>query len=736
MASFRERLEKLSPQKLTLLAMELQSKVESLQQTQREPLAIVGVGCRFPGRVGGPDDFWRLLSNAEDAISEVPRDRWDIEAYYDEDPDAPGRMSTRWGGFIEDVRGFDAKFFEIAPREARSMDPQQRLLLELAWEAFENSGYAPDRFRGSDTGVFVGVYGTDYCQMLMTRGYDAIDTHFATGVSRSVAAGRLAYVLGLEGPAVSIDTACSSSLVAVHLACLSLRAGECRTALAGGVNLMLSPEATIALSKGRMMASDGRCKTFDAAGDGFVRGEGGGLIVLKRLSDARADNDRIIAVIRGSAVNQDGRSNGLTAPNGPSQEALIRTALSNARVDADTVSYVEAHGTGTSLGDPVEVQALGAALCQNRSDDNRLMIGSVKTNMGHLEAAAGIAGLIKTALALEHKKVPPHLNFRTPNPHIPWSELPVDVVTDLRAWPSRGHARVAGVSSFGFSGTNAHIILEEAESRLPEDTADLRSPPAHVFTASAKSPDARLALAKATGEMLLEQRPSLEDVCFTANTGRAHLPYRLSLVCDSVDDLGRGLIDFARGGTNQEILIGQSNQQSRVAFLFTGQGAQYSGMGRELYETELVFRKAMDECDRILQARLGSSVLSILYDRVGDPGEVLHQTQYAQPALFALEFSLSRLWQAWGIEPAIVMGHSVGEYVAACVAGVFGLEAGLALVAERGRLMQQLPSNGSTAAVFADHETVRSKIATERHLDIAAFNSPQNDRSIRGNNKS
>ncbi|MBE7247997.1 MAG: polyketide synthase, partial [Actinomycetospora chiangmaiensis] len=450
-----------------LLAFEQQEELEALRE--REPIAIIGMGCRFPGGAD-PEAFWQTLATGRDAVGPVPADRWDIARYFDPDPAAPGRMSAREGGFLPEVSGFDAAFFGIAPREAESMDPQQRLLLEVAWEALEHAAIAPDSLRGSSSGVFVGLCNTDYFQRLLARDASRIDAYLASGSAPSVAAGRISYCLGLQGPAITVDTACSSSLAALHLACRSLRGGETRLALAGGVNVMCMPETSIALSKSGMLAPDGRCKTFDASADGFSRGEGCGLVVLKRLRDAEADGDRVLAVIRGSAVNQDGASSGLTAPNGPAQEAVIRAALRDAGVGPEAIGYVEAHGTGTQLGDPIELRALGAVFGGAR--ERPLLLGSVKTNIGHLEAAAGIAGVIKLVLALRHGALPATLHFRQPNPHIPWAQMPVEVVGEARAWPAGDRPRMAGVSSFGFSGTNVHLVLSEAPERDRADAAD------------------------------------------------------------------------------------------------------------------------------------------------------------------------------------------------------------------------------------------------------------------------
>jgi malonyl CoA-acyl carrier protein transacylase len=523
---------------------------------------------------------------------------------------------------------------------------------------------------------------------------------------------------------MAIDTACSSSLVSVHLACQSLRNGECDLALAGGVSLMLIPEANITLSKSRMLSPDGHCKTFDSSADGYVRGEGCGVIVLKRLSDAISDNDNILAVIRGSAVNQDGPSGGLTVPNGPSQEKVIRQALANGGVSPAEVSYIEAHGTGTSLGDPIEVGALGSVF-GDRSKDTPLIIGSVKTNIGHLEAASGIAGLIKVVLSLQHKEMPRHLHFHNPNPHISWDTLPIKVATEHMPWPSNGGRRIAGVSSFGFSGTNAHVVLEEAPESEPAQTEFERS--LHLLTLSAKTEDSLDELLKRYEQYFSKEvKSDLCDICFTTNNGRSHFEHRISLLASSFSDVREKLSACISGHEMPGILKGHvpGSTVPRLAFLFTGQGSQYTDMGRSLYETQPTFRRALGQCNEILEVILGRPLDSILYPQAGvEP--VLNKTIYTQPALFAFEYSLAQLWMSWGIVPSVVMGHSIGEYVAACLAGVFSLEDGLKLVSARGRLMQSVSDAGQMAAIMSNESHIASVIEPySDDISIAAINSP------------
>ncbi len=589
----------------------------------------------------------------------------------------------------------------------------------------------PRSLENSRTGVFVALSTNDYWNLQVRQNdLTQISAYHGSGIAYSVASGRLSYVFGLQGPSISIDTACSGSLVTVHLACQSLRSGECRMALAGGVNLILSPDNSVIFAKTKMLAADGRCKTFDAAADGFGEGEGCGLVVLKRLSDAVADGNTILAVIRGSAVNQDGPSSGLTAPNGPSQEAVIREALAAAAVKPGEVGYVEAHGTGTSLGDPIEVQALAAVLGENRAPETPLWIGSVKTNLGHLEAAAGISGLIKVVLALRHKTIPPHLHFQTPNPFIPWAELPVAVPTSAVAWPELAGRRIAGVSAFGFSGTNAHVVLEEAPE-APLAAADAADRPVHILALSGADAHALRDLAARhaalLGDASLSGEARLADICWSANAGRSHEPQRLAIVAPDAAEMRAALASFLDGEKPADATAGvvEAGERPKIAFLFTGQGSQYAGMGQALYRTQPVFREALARCSEILKPHLDRPLESILFP-TADAAELLHQTQYTQPALFALEYALAELWRSWGVRPFALLGHSLGEYVAAVTAGVWRLEDGLALVAARARLMQGLPAGGAMAAVFAGEAEVAALLRSRPGVAIAAVNGPQN----------
>ncbi|WP_328350165.1 SDR family NAD(P)-dependent oxidoreductase [Mycobacterium sp. NBC_00419] len=690
---------------------------------QAPRFAIIGYAARLPGAADA-DEYWDVLSSGRDAISQVPADRWDSEEFFDADPSTPGKVVTRRAGFVTDATGFDAPFFGVSPREANLMDPQHRLLLETAWHAVEHSGTAPTSLANTRTGVFVGQSTHDYLTMASADlDYPEIEAYMAIGTSAAAGAGRISYRLGLQGPAITVDTACSSSLVAIHQACQALRFDECDLALAGGVNVLLSPATMITFSQSRMLAPDGRCKTFDAAADGYVRGEGCGVLVIKRLADAVRDGDHIRAVIRGSAVNQDGASGGLTVPNGVAQQRVITEALQRAGVDARDVSYLEAHGTGTSLGDPIEVQAAAAVLGAGRDAGEPLLIGSAKTNIGHLEAAAGVAGVLKVVLALEHQELPKHLNFQNPSPHIPWDRIPVRVVEEPLAWERGPRPRIAGISSFGFSGTNAHVILEEAPlpapAAAPAEPADDRR--FSLLTLSARTPAALVQTAQNYRTWLTEHpEATLADVCLTTGTGRAHLEHRAALVVNSVDSARELLGALADDLPAQGLVRGHSAAPPKTAWLFPGQGSQYTGMARELFETEPVFADTLNRCARAVSDVLDKPLLEIVFD--SDGAETLKQTRHAQPAIFAVEMGLARLWQSWGFEPDVVLGHSVGQYSAACVAGVFSLEDGARLLAERGRLFGDLAAGGQMCAIFADADRVERITDEFPSLSVAAYN--------------
>ncbi len=713
---------------------EMQARLTHSEAAGREPIAIVGMGCRYPGGADAPESYWRLLRDGIDATSEVPADRWDGDAYYDPDPAAVGKMVTRRGGFLDRVDLFEPTFFGITPREAASLDPQQRILLEVAWEALENAGIAADRLRGSQTGVGIGITTGDYGRIVGVGLAEQTDVYAATGNALNAAAGRLSFALGLHGPSVSMDTACSSSLSAIHVACQSLRNGECDLALAGGVNVVLLPEAAVLFSKWGMLAPDGRCKTFDASADGFVRSEGCGVLALKRLSDARAAGDRVAALITASAVNSDGASSGLTVPNGPAQQMVIRAALARAGVAASEIDYVEAHGTGTPLGDPIEVEALAAVMDAGRPPDRPLLVGSVKTNIGHAEAASGVAGLIKVVLSLQHEEIPPHLHFKKPNPRIPWRDYRVAVPTAATPWPRGTRRRLAGVSSFGFSGTNAHVILEEAPA-AEEAAADDVSRPMHLLALSGKT-EAGL---RASAERLarhLEASPdaSLPNVAFSLNAGRAPLVHRVGVLARDTAEARERLLALASEPAGAKpaaepsgIVRGRvtGGEGARIAFLFTGQGSQYPGMARSLYDTQPTFRRALDRCASVVEGRLEKPLLDVIFGAPGTEG-LLDRTAYTQPALFTLEWALAELWRAWGVTPRAVLGHSVGEFVAAAVAGALGPEDALALLVERARLMDGLPSGGGMMALQASEERVQEALAAHQaQVSIAAVNGPE-----------
>ena len=687
-----------------------------------EPMAVVGIGCRFPG-AHGPGELWRNLSEGRDSIGVVPARRWPVDDLYDPDFRRPGKMSTRWGGFLEGVDLFDPGFFGISPREALRMDPQQRLLLETAWEALEDAGLPRQAVAGSSTGIFLGISGTEYGARQL-EDPDLGDAFVGTGSALSIAANRLSYWLDLRGPSLAVDTACSSSLVALDLALQALRRGRCEQALVAGANLILSPGLTVSFSKGGFMAPDGRCKAFDAKADGYVRGEGVGVVVLKPLARAREDGDRIYALCLGSAVNQDGRSNGLTAPNPAAQEAVLRAAYRDAGVAPGQVGYVEAHGTGTALGDPIEVSALGRVLGEGRPADRDCRIGSIKTNIGHLEPAAGIAGLIKAALALAKGQIPPSLHFEEPNPRIPFEELPIRVARDLEPWPATERPRFAGVSSFGFGGTNAHAVLGEAPT-TPGEVAQEEADGPRLLPLSAQDPSALEALAGAYIRRL-EASPELPlgDLCHSAAHRRSALDQRLTVAFRNRRELLRSLSRVAEGKTAAGVSRGRlrSAAAPRIAVVFPGHGPQWVGMGRKLLAEEAVFRQAFEGCGKVLEPYLDRPLTELFLD---GSGKALERVDHLQMLLFALQVALVEQWKAWGVTPQAVVGHSIGEVSAAWAAGILSLEGAAAVVGERARLIRPLSGTGGMLAVGLSPERVRRRLGSAPGDPVvAAFNGP------------
>ncbi|NTX50379.1 SDR family NAD(P)-dependent oxidoreductase [Myxococcus sp. CA039A] len=690
------------------------SQVLPRHSMEDEPIAVIGMACRLP-QAPNPEAFWRLLAGGTNAISEVPAERWDVNRLYDRDPAAPGKVTSRWGGYLDRVDGFDPLFFGISPKEALHMDPQQRLMLELTWEALEDAGIPADRLRGSPTAVMFGAVWMDYEAQLQRLGLRRISSYTATGYHHSIVANRISYVLGLRGPSLSMDSACSSSLTAVHLACESLRRGESTLALVGGVNLTLAPDSTVALSKLGALSPDGRCYTFDARANGFVRGEGGGVVVLKPLSQALGDGDSICCVIRGSALNNNGGSNGLTAPNTSAQAEVIRQACARAGVATTDVQYVEAHGTGTQLGDPMEALALGEVLGEGRPVDKPLHIGSAKTNVGHLEAAAGITGLIKVALSIRHRALPPSLHFETPNPLIPFEALRLEVQHTLTDWPEPDRKLLAGVSSFGFGGTNCHVLLEEPDA-----------PRAELVRVSAESPEALRAAAQRLFERLdgAIHQPWSELLRSAADEDGAHA-HRLAMTVRSRKDLRASLQAFLSGEARAGVCVGSVGPEHgwKPVFVFSGHGAHWPGMGLSLMRTEPVFRAVLMRCERLIQQNVGWSLLEVL--GAEDSAARLKRIDLALPAIVVLEMALTALWRSWGVEPAMVMGHSIGEVAAAHAAGILGLEDAVRVVCFQSRQMHRRSGEGAMALVAVPWtEAAGLLVGYEGRLDRAIDSGP------------
>ncbi|MFE0593070.1 beta-ketoacyl synthase N-terminal-like domain-containing protein [Micromonospora echinospora] len=723
MSDSAARTDHLTPLQRALLGIrELRAQLAEVERAKTEPIAVIGMGCRLPGGANDPESYWRLLRDGRDVIREMPAERWDTDAYFDPDPEAPGKMSTRWGGFLDGIDGFDPGFFGISPWEAANMDPQQRLMLEVAQEAFDDAGQLRDQLQGSRTGVFVGLAHSEY-GWLNFNNPDLANVYTATGSFGSIVANRLSYVYDLRGPSYTMDAVCSSSLLAVHQACESLRSGDCTMALAGGAGLFLKPEGFVWFTKLGVMSPDGRCKAFDARGDGIVLGEGVAAVVLKTLSRALEDGDPIYAVLRGSAVVQDGRSNGLTAPSRLSQEAMLREAYERAGVDPAAVQYVEAHGTGTILGDPIEAQALGTVLGSRRDADRPLMIGSVKTNIGHLQMVGGLAGLIKVVLAMKHRQLPASLHYTQGNPHIPFDDYRLRVQDAPGPWPYDGPL-LAGVTSLSFGGTNVHVVVEEppAPAAAPTSGDDDR---ARLLPLSAHDPAALRDLAGAVGEFAADPSVDLDDLCHTASLRRSTYDERLAVSFTSRTDLVEKLAAFRAGAARPGLATGGKSQhvRRRLVFVFPGQGGQWVGMGRRLLDTEPVFRQAIEECAAALAPYVSWSLPDEL--RADEASSQLDQIDVIQPMTWAVQVGLAALWRSWGIVPDAVVGHSMGEVAAAHVAGTLSLDDAARVICRRSWLVRRIRGRGTMAVVELPLHEARAAIAgLEDQLAIAVSNSP------------
>jgi acyl transferase domain-containing protein/NADPH:quinone reductase-like Zn-dependent oxidoreductase/SAM-dependent methyltransferase/acyl carrier protein len=702
---------------------------------QKDRIAIIGVGCRFPGGVSSKDSLWKLLIEAREGVVEVPPDRWNVRRYYDAEPGVAGKSIALRGGFIDAIDQFDPQFFGISPREAPYVDPQHRLLLETAWEAIEDAGLVLDFERGTDLGVFVGISHNDY-QGIQSTSFDhfGIGPHSPTGSAHSIAANRISYCLNLRGPSVAMDTACSSALTAVHAACEHIWAGRGDAALAGGVTVLIAPGGFIGFSQAAMLSPEGRCAAFDASASGFVRGEGAGMVLLKRLSRALEDGDPIQGVILGTSINQDGHTNGISLPSPEAQTRLVQDACRDAGIAPEKIGFVEAHGTGTAVGDPIEAHALAEALCGNRSADAPLPIGSIKTNLGHLETAAGIAGLLKAMLVLKHGQIPPSLHFSTPNPHIDFQKLKLRVPTQLEPFPNGTEERIAGVNSFGFGGANAHVILAEPPPHQPEKSVAVPGCRPWPVMLSARS-EGSLRSSAANLCAWIKQHtnangssPVLPDLTYTLGARRNHHPHRLTLVTSNWAELIEELDAFARKGESQKIhaaFTPRREQAPRIGFIMSGQGPQWWGMGRDLMQNEPVFREAIERCDEALRPWASFSLL----EELGRSEEMsqISRTEIGQPSIFAMQVALAALWKSWGVQPSAVVGHSVGEIAAACIAGIFSLDEAARIVALRARLMERCArGEGTMLAVGLPENEVLALIARhDRTVTISALNGPR-----------
>ncbi|HRQ87614.1 MAG TPA: type I polyketide synthase, partial [Bacteroidia bacterium] len=708
---------------------------QSIPATQ-EPLAIVGIGCRLPGGVNGPESFWQLMVEGRSGIVPVPVDRWNRERWYHENVDIPGKMITKWGGFIHDFDRFDAQFFGISPREALRMDPQQRWLLEAAWESLEDAGIAPVTLRGSKTAVFVGIASNDYANVAQSDPRN-VDVHTNSGSTLSIASNRISYLFDFKGPAVSVDTACSSALVAINLACESVWSGEATMALAGGVNALLTPDASIGFSKATMLSPSGQCFAFDDRANGYVRGEGAGIFVIKKLADAQRDGDRVYCTIRAAVINQDGNTSSMTVPGVETQAKMLHDALAKSGIEPKHVRYMEAHGTGTPVGDPIETRALGMVLSQGRDEGDYCLIGSVKTNVGHLESGSGVAGLAKAALILHHDTVPASLNFRRPNPNIPFEEFKLKVASELQPLPHLGELPpIVGVNSFGFGGTNSHILLEAAPAPVaaPKESLPIsigsgrKEEPAErpvLLPVSARTDDALRDTVVRWRRFVRGSEAELREIAAAAGAKREHHDFRLAFLAKDRDELIHRMTEWlADGERGSHAFAGRPvAEPSPLVFVFTGQGAQWWAMGQDLIQREPVFRGVLEEIDRHLKPLAGWSLIEEMTR--DEATSQINRTNIAQPAIFGLQVALAELWKSWGIQPSKVVGHSVGEVAAAYVAGAYTMEDAVTIIYHRSRLQDMTGGKGRMVAVGLSQTEARKAIAgKEKQVQVAVINSP------------